>query len=66
MNVKTKGDSKQWMHTHTPDRSRKMKLMPSGKLMTAVFWDKKGVTDLIIHATRDHSNIRSVLHGNSE
>jgi hypothetical protein len=65
VNVQTKEDSKQWMHTHSPDRPRKVKVMPSGKLISAVFWDRKGVTDLRIHAAWDHSNIRSVLYGHS-
>jgi hypothetical protein len=36
--------SKQWMHTHSPNKPRKFKQkLYARKLMAAVFWDRKGV-----------------------
>jgi hypothetical protein len=44
VNVETKEQSKQWMHTHSPNKSIKFKQTQSvRKLMTGVFWDTKGV-----------------------
>jgi hypothetical protein len=43
-NVETKEQSKQWMHTHSPNVPKKFKQTPSArKLMAAVVWDRKGV-----------------------
>jgi hypothetical protein len=42
VNVETKEQSKQWMHTHSPNNPKKFKLMFSArKLMETVFWDRK-------------------------
>jgi DNA-binding Xre family transcriptional regulator len=42
--VESKEQSRQWMHTHSPSRLRKFKhMLSSRKVMTAVFWDRKGV-----------------------
>jgi histone-lysine N-methyltransferase SETMAR len=43
VNVETKEQSKQWMHTHSPNRPEKFKQMSARKLMAAVLWDRKGV-----------------------
>jgi hypothetical protein len=44
VNVETKEQSKQWMHTHSPNKPRKFKQTLSvRKLMATVFWDMKGV-----------------------
>jgi Fe2+ transport system protein B len=44
VNVETKEQSKQWMCTHSPNKSKKFKqALPARKLMAAVFWDKKGM-----------------------
>jgi hypothetical protein len=44
MTVGTKEHSKQWMHTHSPNKLRNLnKLCFARKLMAAVFWDRKGV-----------------------
>jgi acyl-CoA thioesterase len=44
MNVESKELSQQWMHTHSPNKSKKFTQMLSGRqLMAAVFWDRKGV-----------------------
>jgi acyl-CoA thioesterase len=42
MNVETKEQSKQWMHTHSPNKPKKSK-QTSRKLMATAFWDRKGV-----------------------
>jgi acyl-CoA thioesterase len=44
VNVETKEQSKQWMHTHSPKKPKKFKeTFSARKLMSAVFWDRKGV-----------------------
>jgi histone-lysine N-methyltransferase SETMAR len=43
VNVETKEQSKQWMHTHSPNKPKKFKQMSASRLMAAVFWDRKGV-----------------------
>jgi hypothetical protein len=45
VNVDTKEQSKQWMHTHSPNKPKKLNkcCLPARKLMTTVFWDRKGV-----------------------
>jgi hypothetical protein len=41
--VETKEQSKQWMHTHSPNKPKKFKqTLSARKLMAAVFWDRKG------------------------
>jgi hypothetical protein len=39
VNVETKGQSKLWVHTHSPNKPKKFKL----KLMAIVFWDREGL-----------------------
>jgi len=44
VNVETKEQSPQWMHTHSPNKPRKFKQSFANKKLTAtVFWDRKGV-----------------------
>jgi CRISPR/Cas system CMR-associated protein Cmr1 (group 7 of RAMP superfamily) len=44
MNVETKEQSKQWMHTYSPNTPKKLKqTLSARKLMATVFWDRKGV-----------------------
>lgn len=44
VNVETKEQSKQWMHTHSPNKPKKFKQSYSDKkLMATVFWDRKGM-----------------------
>jgi hypothetical protein len=43
VNVETKEQSKQWIHTHSPNKMKKFKQTSARKLMAAVFWDRKGV-----------------------
>jgi hypothetical protein len=63
VNVETKKQSKQWKHTYSPNKLKKLnKHLPARKLMATVFWDRKGVLVVDgIHATRDYNNITSVL-----
>jgi hypothetical protein len=42
-NVETKEQSKQWMQTHPPNKSKKFKQTSARKLMATVFCDRKGV-----------------------
>jgi hypothetical protein len=43
VNFETKEQSKQWMHTHSPNKLKSLnKHLPARKLM-AVFWDMKGM-----------------------
>jgi hypothetical protein len=43
VNVETKEQSKQWMHTHSPDKPKQFKQTSPRKLMASVLWDRKGV-----------------------
>jgi len=44
VNVETKQQSRQWMHTHSPNKLGKFKQsLANRKLMATVFWDRKGV-----------------------
>jgi hypothetical protein len=44
VNVETKEQSRQWMHTHSPKKPKKFKQTFSArKLITAVFWDTEGI-----------------------
>jgi hypothetical protein len=44
VNVETKEQSRQWRHTHSPNKLKKCKqtLSACQKLMTTVLWDRKG------------------------
>jgi hypothetical protein len=42
--MNTKEQSKQWVHTHSPNNLNKFKKsLPARKLMTTVLWERKGV-----------------------
>jgi hypothetical protein len=44
MNVETKEQSKQWMHSHSSNKLKKFKqTLSARKLMVTIFWDRKGV-----------------------
>jgi hypothetical protein len=45
VNVETKEQSKQWMHTHPSNKPKKFKQMfpTARKLMTTVLWEREGV-----------------------
>jgi hypothetical protein len=44
LNVETKQQSKQWMHTYSPNKPKKFtETLFARKLMATVSWDRKGV-----------------------
>jgi hypothetical protein len=43
VNVEIKQQSKQWMHTHSPNKLKKFKQISARKLIATGFWDGKGV-----------------------
>jgi hypothetical protein len=43
VNVETKEQSKQRMHTHSSNKPKTFKQTPGRKLMACVFWYRKGV-----------------------
>jgi hypothetical protein len=63
MNVEIKEHSKQWIRTHSPSKSKKFKQMLTAcqKADGSCFLGQERSADGGIHATRHHSNIRSVL-----
>jgi hypothetical protein len=46
VNVETKEQSKQWMHTHSPSKSLNKLCLPARKLMETVFWHRRGVLNV--------------------
>jgi hypothetical protein len=55
VNVETKEQSKQWMHTHSPDKLKRFE-------QTSACQKADGNCAVGgIHATRDYSNVRSLL-----
>jgi hypothetical protein len=58
VNVEGKKQAEQWMHTHSPDKPRKFK--QTGKLMAAVFWDRKGV--LMVEFMQQGATIMSEVY----
>jgi hypothetical protein len=62
VNVQTRGQSKQWMHTHSPNMSKKFKRTSAcQKADDNCFLGQERNADGGIHATRNHNNVRSVL-----
>jgi hypothetical protein len=57
--VETKEQSKQWMHTHSPNKPKKFK-QTSRKLMASVFWDRKGV--LMVEFTHQGTTVMSEVY----
>jgi hypothetical protein len=60
VNVETKEQFKQWMHTHSPNKPRKFKqTLSARKLMATVFWDRKGVllVDFMLQGTTTVSEV---------
>jgi hypothetical protein len=41
VNVETKEQSKQWMHTPSPSKVKMFKETSARKLMATVFWDRR-------------------------
>jgi hypothetical protein len=62
VNAETKEQSKQWMHTHYPNKLKKLKQMPACQKANGIcFLGQERSADGGSHATRDPSNIRSGL-----
>jgi hypothetical protein len=63
MNVGTKEQSKQWMHTHSQNKPKKFKqtLSACQKADGNCFLGEERSADGGIYATRDHNNVRTVL-----
>jgi hypothetical protein len=63
LNVETKEQSKQWMHTHSPNKPKKFKTTLSAyqKGDDSCFLGQERSADSGIHATKDHTNVTSVL-----
>jgi histone-lysine N-methyltransferase SETMAR len=61
LNVGTKGPTKQWMYTHSPNKPKKSKQRLSArKLMTTDFWDRKGV--LMVEFMQQGTTIMSEVY----
>jgi hypothetical protein len=43
VDAETKEQSKQWMHTHSSNKPKKLKRTLSKEIMLTVFWDRKGI-----------------------
>jgi macrodomain Ter protein organizer (MatP/YcbG family) len=44
VDAETKQQSKQWIHTHSPNNPKKLEqTLTARKLMANIFWDRKGV-----------------------
>ena len=44
VNAENKEQSKQWMHTHSPNKPKKCKqTLSNKKIMATVFWNRKGI-----------------------
>jgi len=62
VNAETKEQSKQGMHTHSPNKPKKFKqTLSNKKMMATVFWDRKGNFVDRLHGTRDHNYVRGLL-----
>jgi hypothetical protein len=68
VNVETKGQSKQWMHTHPPNRLEKFKqtLSACQKDDGNCFLRHERSADGGIYATRDHNNVRRALQNTTK
>jgi hypothetical protein len=61
VNIETKGQSKQWMHIHSPNKLKKFKQTFSArKLIAAVFCDRKGV--LMVEFMQQGTTITSEVY----
>jgi hypothetical protein len=63
VNAESKEQSKQWMHTHSPNMLKKFKQTLSfcQKADGNIFLGQERSADGGIHATRDRNKVRSVL-----
>jgi hypothetical protein len=61
MNVETKKQSKQWMHTRSANKPKTFKQgLSTGKLMTPIFSDRKGV--LLVEFMQQGTTITSKVY----
>jgi hypothetical protein len=60
VNVETKEQSKQWMHTHSPNKTKKFKQTLSACLKATVFWNRKGV--LMVEFMQQGTTITSKVY----
>jgi hypothetical protein len=60
MNVETKQQSGQWMHTHSPNKLKKVSINVCQKADGDYFLCQERGANGKIHATRDH-NVKRVL-----
>jgi hypothetical protein len=61
VNVETKEQSQQWMHTHSPKEPKYVSTNVCQKADGNCFLGQKRNINGGIHATRDHNNLRSEL-----
>jgi hypothetical protein len=68
VNVENKGQSKQWMHTHSPNKPKKFKqtLSACQKADGNCVMGQERSVEGGIHVTRDHNNVRSVLRNTKD
>jgi hypothetical protein len=64
VNAETKEQTKQWMHTHSPNKSKKFKQTSARKLMPTVFRDRKGV--LIVEFMQQETTITAGMYYKTE
>jgi hypothetical protein len=57
VNAETKEQSKQWMHTYSPNKLKKFIQTYARKLMATVFWDREG--KLMVEFIQQGSTITS-------
>jgi hypothetical protein len=60
VNVESKEQSEQWMHTHSPNNLKKFKQMSARELMAAVLWDRIGV--LMVEYMQQGTTITSEVY----
>jgi hypothetical protein len=64
VDIETKEQSKQWMHTHSPDKPKRFKQTSAKKLISAecnCFLGQERSADGGIYATRDQNNVKSIV-----
>jgi hypothetical protein len=62
VNAETREQSKQWMHTHSPDEPKKFKQKLSArKRMVTVFWGRKEVLMVEFMQQETYNNVINVL-----
>jgi transposase len=60
VNVETKEQSKQRMHTHSPNKLKKFKQTSTRKLMATVFWDRNGM--LMVEFMQQETTVSSEVY----